>query len=81
MSIERAILIFAGSMILISLILTWWVHIYWAGFTLFIALNMIQSAFTGFCPAALVMRRFGLRSESELSIKQYNSLKSGIANN
>ena len=67
MSTERAILIFAGTMILISLALTLWVHSYWLGFTLFIALNMIQSAFTGFCPAAIVMRKLGLRSESELS--------------
>ncbi len=67
MSTERAILIFAGCMILLSLALTWWVHSYWVAFTIFIALNMIQSAFTGFCPAITVMRKFGLQSEAEIA--------------
>lgn len=61
MTLDRAVLAFAGAMILLSLALTLWVSPLWAWFTVFIAVNLIQSAFTGFCPAARVFKRFGLR--------------------
>lgn len=60
MSIDRAVLIFAGIMVLVSLLLTRFVHPGFVWFTVFIGLNMIQSAFTGFCPAAMVFRKLGL---------------------
>lgn len=62
MSLDRAILVFAGIMILISLLLTHFVHPGFVWFTAFIGANMIQSAFTGFCPAAIILRKLGLRS-------------------
>lgn len=61
MTLDRVVLAFAGVMILLSLALTLWVSPLWMWFTAFIGLNLIQSAFTGFCPAALVLRLFGLR--------------------
>ena len=62
MNVDRAVLAFAGIMILLSLALTLWVSPYWMAFTAFIGLNMLQAAFTGFCPAAMIFRKFGLQS-------------------
>ena len=60
MSLERAIMAFAGVMILISLALTWLVSPWFWIMTTFIGLNLFQSAFTGFCPAGMVMKRMGI---------------------
>jgi hypothetical protein len=38
--------------------------------TVFVGANLFQQAFTGFCPAAMVMRKFGIKSEKELALKQ-----------
>lgn len=62
MSIDRAVLAFAGLMVLASLLLTHFVHPGFVWFTVFIGLNLIQSAFTGFCPAATLFRKLGIRS-------------------
>lgn len=61
MSIDRAVLAFADLMVLLSLLLTHFVHPYFIWFTAFIGVNMLQSAFTGFCPAAMIFRKLGLR--------------------
>ena len=61
MNVDRAVFTFAGSMLLISLALTWLVSPYWLLLAAFVGLNMIQAAFTGFCPAAIVFRKLGLR--------------------
>lgn len=61
MTLDRAVLAFAGAMIFLSVALTLWVSQHFVWFTLFIGANLMQSAFTGFCPAAMVMRRLGLR--------------------
>ncbi|MBU9699854.1 DUF2892 domain-containing protein [Rhodobacteraceae bacterium HSP-20] len=61
MTLDRAVLAFAGAMIFLSVALTLWVSPHFVWFTLFIGANLMQSAFTGFCPAAMVMRRLGLR--------------------
>jgi len=61
MNVDRAVLAFAGIMVLISLALAWYFSPYWLLFTAFIGLNMLQSAFTGFCPAAIVFRKMGVR--------------------
>ncbi|KAB2918993.1 MAG: DUF2892 domain-containing protein [Hyphomicrobiaceae bacterium] len=60
MNVDRAVLAFAGLMILLSLALAWFVSPYWLFFTAFIGLNMLQAAFTGFCPAAMIFRKLGL---------------------
>lgn len=61
MNIDRAVLAFAGVMILASLLLTWYVSAYWLLLTAFVGLNMLQAAFTGFCPAAMIFRRLGVK--------------------
>lgn len=61
MSLERAITLFAGFMVLLSLALTHWVHPAWVWLTVFVGFNLIQSSFTGLCPAGMVFRRLGIR--------------------
>ena len=67
MTIDRAVQAFAGVMILISLALTYFVSPWFWLMTAFIGLNLFQSAFTGFCPAAKVMRRLGIGRDSNAS--------------
>ncbi|MGD9880233.1 MAG: DUF2892 domain-containing protein [Reyranella sp.] len=62
MSIDRAVMALAGFMILASLVLSQLHSPYWLLFTAFVGLNMLQSAFTGFCPAAIIFKRLGLRT-------------------
>lgn len=61
MTLDRAMFAFAGTMILISVALTTWVSPHFVWLTVFIGANMLQSAFTGLCPAASIMRRLGLK--------------------
>jgi Protein of unknown function (DUF2892) len=61
-NVDRAVFAFAGSILLISLALTWLVSPYWLLLTAFVGLNMIQAAFTGFCPTAAVFRKLGLKA-------------------
>jgi hypothetical protein len=60
MSLEQAVTAFAGVMILVSVALTQLVSPWWWLLTAFVGLNLLQSAFTGFCPAARVMRKLGV---------------------
>ena len=60
MNVDRAVLAFAGMMILASLALAWFASPYWLLLTAFVGLNLMQSAFTGFCPAAMIFRKLGL---------------------
>lgn len=62
MNLDRAVFAFAGVMTLISVALTHFVSPWFFLFTVFIGLNLLQSAFTGFCPAALVFKKLGLGS-------------------
>jgi hypothetical protein len=52
----------AGTMILVSLALGWFLSPYWYLLTAFVGLNMLQAAFTGFCPAAAIFRKLGVKS-------------------
>ena len=61
MSIDRFVLAFAGLMILSSLLLGVFVSPYWFWFTAFVGANLFQSAFTGFCPLALILKKVGVR--------------------
>jgi hypothetical protein len=61
MTIDRAVLAFAGAMILLSAALVYWVSVWWLLLTIFVGLNMLQSAFTGFCPAAKMFKKLGVR--------------------
>ena len=62
MSIDRAVMAFAGCVVLVSLALGWFVSPYWFLLTAFAGLNMVQASFTGFCPAAIAFKKLGLRS-------------------
>lgn len=64
MTLDRSVLAFAGSMVLLSVALTAWVSPWFAWLTVFVGLNLLQSAFTGFCLAAVVFRKLGLRPGS-----------------
>lgn len=60
MSIEGAIRVLAGAMILISLALAHWVSEWFLLLTAFVGVNLIQSAFTGFCPPEKLFRKLGI---------------------
>ena len=62
MNVDRAVLAFAGAVVVVSLLLAWSIGPYWLLLTAFAGLNMIQSAFTGFCPAAIVFRKLGFKT-------------------
>jgi hypothetical protein len=62
MNIDRIVLAFAGSVVIISLALVQFVSAWWLLLALFVGLNLLQAAFTGFCPLAKVLARFGVKS-------------------
>lgn len=61
MSIDRAMFRFAGIMVLLSVVLTQFVHPYFMWLTVFIGANMLQSSFTGWCPAAKLFKKLGCK--------------------
>ena len=61
MTLDRAVLAFAGFMVLLSLALAVFVHPAWMWLTAFAGANMLQAAFTGFCPAAMIFKAFGVK--------------------
>ena len=61
MSIDRAVMLFAGVMVLLSVVLTAYVSPLFVWFTVFIGLNLIQSSFTGVCPAAMAFKALGYK--------------------
>ena len=71
MSLEKALTAFAGFMVLLSVILTLYVHENFIWFTVFIGLNLFQQSFTGFCPATIVMKKvFGIKTEREIALEK-----------
>jgi hypothetical protein len=60
MTINRAVTAFAGVMVLVSLALATWVSPLFIWLTVFVGVNLLQSSFTGVCPAASVFRAMGL---------------------
>lgn len=61
MSVDRMVMAFAGSFILVSLALAHWHSPYWLWFTAFVGANLLQSAFTGFCPLAIILKKLGVK--------------------
>jgi hypothetical protein len=61
MNIDRAVLSFAGTMVLVSLALAYFFSPYWLLLTAFVGLNLLQAGFTGFCPAALIFKKMGIK--------------------
>ena len=61
MTLARAVIVFAGLVVLTGLALAHYVSPWWMLLSAFAGLNMIQAAFTGFCPAAMVFKRLGVK--------------------
>ena len=59
MTIDRIVMAFAGSVLLLSLTLTHFHHPYWMFVTAFVGLNLLQAAFTRYCPLAIVLKKAG----------------------
>jgi len=62
MNVDRAVMAFAGIMILASVLLGLYVSPYWLALTAFVGLNLLQASITGFCPAAMIFNKLGLKS-------------------
>jgi hypothetical protein len=62
MSIDRIVMAFAGTMVLLSLLLAQLFSPWWLLLTAFVGANLLQAAFTGLCPLAMALKRFGARS-------------------
>jgi len=61
MTVERGVRLMAGVMILLSLALAHFLSLYWLWLTAFVGLNLLQSAFTNWCPAMTILRALGLK--------------------
>jgi hypothetical protein len=61
MNVERALRLIAGSFILLSLALGYWVSPCWYLFTAFVGLNLLQSGFSNWCPMMTILRKLGVR--------------------
>lgn len=61
MSIDRMVMAFAGTFILLSLALAHWHSPNWLWFTAFVGANLLQASFTGFCPLAIILKKIGVK--------------------
>lgn len=61
MNVDRLVLAFAGTFVLVSLLLAVYVSQWWLLFTAFVGLNLLQASFTGFCPLAKIFGKLGFR--------------------
>ena len=62
MTVERYIRMIAGTIVVLSLALGYWVSPYWLLLTAFVGLNLFQSAFTNWCPMMSILRKSGVKS-------------------
>ncbi len=70
MSLEHGVEAFAGIMVLLSVALTYFVHPGFVWLTVFVGANLTQQAFTGVCPAAMVLGKLGLKTECQLAAER-----------
>lgn len=61
MSVDRVVFAFAGIVVLVSVVLGWQVSEWWLLLAGFVGFNLLQSAFTGFCPLAIFLKKLGLK--------------------
>ena len=61
MTIDRIVLAFAGTIVLVGLLLGVLVNLWWLLLAAFVGVNLLQSAFTGFCPLARILRSIGVK--------------------
>jgi hypothetical protein len=66
-NVDRAVFAMAGPLVLASLLLWWLVSPYWLLLAAFVGANMLQTAFTGFCPAAMIFNKLGLKPGAAFS--------------
>ena len=57
---ERIVRSVAGTMVLISVTLAYFINIYWLGLAAFVGINLVQSSFTQFCPLEMILDKFGV---------------------
>jgi hypothetical protein len=69
MTVERGVRLMAGVMVLLSLALAHFLSPYWLWLTAFVGLNLLQSAFTNWCPAMAIFRAFGMKDSGCCSAK------------
>ena len=69
MSVERSVEAFVGLMVLLSVALTYFVHPWFVWMTVIVGANVIQQAFTGFCPVAMGLRKAGVKTERQLGVE------------
>ena len=67
MNVDKAVLALAGMIVLAGIVLSLYLSPWWLALSAFAGLNMLQAAFTGFCPAAMLFRRLGLKSGNAFS--------------
>ncbi len=65
MTVERSLRLIAGTFVLASLALGYWVSPYWFWFTAFVGLNLFQSGLTDWCPMMTLLRRLGVRESRQ----------------
>jgi hypothetical protein len=63
MTVNEGLRLMAGIVVLVSVLLAHYVSPYWLLLTGFVALNLIQSSFTRWCPAMVVLKKMGLKEE------------------
>jgi hypothetical protein len=64
MTIERCLRGIAGFFVLVSILLAHYHSHYWLFFTAFVGLNLLQSAFTNWCPMMDILKRLGVKSQA-----------------
>jgi hypothetical protein len=69
MTVERGLRLLAGGMALLSLALAYYFSHYWLWLTVFVGLNLLQSAFTNWCPAMTILRKVGLKDAGQPSVQ------------
>jgi hypothetical protein len=62
MTVERGLRLMAGTFVLLSLALGYWISPWWYLFTAFVGLNLLQSGITNWCPAMYILRKLGFRA-------------------
>jgi len=70
MTIERSIMAMAGFFVTVTVLLSIYHNVNWLWFTGFVGVNLFQSAFTGFCPAAMIFKALGIKSEAQKATGQ-----------
>ena len=75
MNVDRAVFALAGTMVLASVVLGWLVSPYWLLLAAFVGANMLQAAFTGFCPAAMIFAKLGLKPGRGLRLRRARALR------